>query len=1162
MTRIKRMVIKGFKSFGNKTSLIFGDKFNCVLGPNGSGKSNIMDALCFVLGKGSAKGLRAEKAANLIYNGGKKNKAAKEGEVDIYFDNKNKVFPIDSEEIKITRIKKPTGQSVYKINDKKRTRQEVLELLSRANIDPDGYNIILQGDITRIVEMSSIERREIIEDIAGIGAYEDKKNKALKELEKVNEKIAEAEIILSERETYLKDLKKDYNQALKYKELNDRIMQSKATYLSMQIKKKNEKKETIERQIEKKKDEIKKTSEKIEKLRKEADEKRKEIEEINKEIEEKGEKEQLKIMKDVERLKVDVASNKTRISSHENEVQRLEARKNSLHSTISEIDAKIEELNEKKASFEKEKAGLLKDAEKIREKIDEIRKKNKMDDAESVESDIDVLDKEIEEYEQKVQQLREKQQDLIREKDRIEFSLESIDDRILKVSEVEKEHKKDVEKLKEKRNEFKKTTNELNKLLNDTNIISARISKNRKEAVEVEEKLSKLKIKDIASREKAESSFAVKAIVDSGKRFGTVYGTVSQLGKVSAKYSLAIEVAAGPRIKSIVVDTDKTAAECIKYLRQNRIGTASFIPLNKIRKEDKKAESYKSIKGVVGYAIDLINYDRRLKDAFSYVFGNTLVVENIDVARRIGIGKIRMATLEGDLIELSGAMHGGFRKKRPGHGFKEKETAEEIERLEKKSAELKKTIEILEKEKQEKEEHIERLRKFKAELEGEIIKTEKSLHLDNSDLEANKKEKKRLEDMLKDINRRISMMDKEVSAENNTLTKKKIKRQELRAKISMMRNPSILAEINAFEQKEKELREKIADKESSIRNIEMQIKNILIPEKDKTAKILSQHEKETKMFNDEIKALKEKIKKQEKELYEKEGKQKEFYRRYKKLFEKKDLLVGALNKTENKIVELENTMRNADEKANILEFEKKTIAEELEVMEEEFAKYKGVKIIKNKTEEQIKRDIWQFEKMQEQQGNVNMKALEIYDSVKSEYDKLMKKRDVLKVELEKVKGMIDEIEDKKKELFMKTFDIISENFVNMFKRIATKGTAYLELENKEKPFEAGVNIKVKISGKKFLDIRSLSGGEKTLTALAFIFAIQEYEPASFYVLDEVDAALDKRNSEQVARLIKDYSEKAQYIIISHNDGMISEADTLYGVSMDENGISKVVSLKI
>ena len=230
-TRINKLVMHGFKSFAKHTEILFGGSFNCVLGPNGAGKSNVLDALCFVLGKSSSRDLRAEKSANLIYNGGKTKKPAKHGEVSIYFDNSSKVFPTDDKEVKISRIVRQNGQSIYKINDKAMTRQQITNLLSLAKIDPEGYNIILQGDIVKFVEMHPEDRRVLIEDIAGISVYEEKKHKAMLELEKVEQHLRETELILTERSTYLKELRKDRDQALKYKDMSDKIKQNKASYL-------------------------------------------------------------------------------------------------------------------------------------------------------------------------------------------------------------------------------------------------------------------------------------------------------------------------------------------------------------------------------------------------------------------------------------------------------------------------------------------------------------------------------------------------------------------------------------------------------------------------------------------------------------------------------------------------------------------------------------------------------------------------------------------------------------------------------------------------------------------------------------------------------------------------------------------------------------------
>ncbi len=335
----------GFKSFGKRTDLLFGDDFNVVLGPNGSGKSNILDALCFVLGKGSAKGLRAEKSGNLVYNGGKSKKQAKHGEVSIYFDNSSKIFPTEEKTVKISRIVKPGGQSKYKINDKTRTRQQILDLLSIAKIDPNGYNIILQGDIVRFVEMSPNDRRGVVEEIAGISVYEERKEKALRELEKVGQKLNDSELILKERNFQLKDLKKDRDQALKYKNLNDKIKQNKATYLKKQIDRKIKKRDDYQKKINTRKKKFDKYQSEISKLRADISAKKDEIRKITQYVEDKGDTGQINLQREIEKLRVSVGTNKTRISSCTNEIARINQRKELLQKNLAELGEKITKLN-------------------------------------------------------------------------------------------------------------------------------------------------------------------------------------------------------------------------------------------------------------------------------------------------------------------------------------------------------------------------------------------------------------------------------------------------------------------------------------------------------------------------------------------------------------------------------------------------------------------------------------------------------------------------------------------------------------------------------------------------------------------------------------------------------------------------------------------------
>ncbi|MBR9676767.1 chromosome segregation protein SMC [Candidatus Woesearchaeota archaeon] len=1164
MTKINKLVLRGFKSFARKTELVFGDNFNCVLGPNGSGKSNIIDALCFVLGKTSAKGLRAEKSANLIYNGGKKKNPAKDAEVSIYFDNSKKIFPTDDVEVKISRIVKQSGQSTYKINDKTRTRQQMLDLMSLAKVDPDGYNIILQGDIVRFVEMSTGERRSLIEEIAGINVYEDKKKKAVNELNKVEERLKEADIILSERQVHLQELKKERNQALKFKELKDKINQNKATQLHIQITKKSDSLKKLSDGIRKEQLSLESYEKDIEQLKKVIDDKRSEIDSINKEIEQKGEKEQVELHKIIENLKVDLATAKQRLETVIEEQEKIVRRKEELQKNISEVEGKIKRLNSEKEQIAKTLEVDKKQVEQIEEKIKVFKTKNKLDDAGSIEQSIETIDKSAEEQERNILSLRQDQQELLRKKDKLEFQVEGIDEKINKVLEVEKENKEAVEKLKAQKADFKKTTLELSKSLEESSSMAAQLETARAKVLSAKEELAKLTARQASILEFSAGNNAIRTILDLKNKMRGIYGTVSELGEVQSKYSQALQVVAASKLNSIVVEDDKVAAECIKHLKTNRLGTASFLPLNKIRSRPISPEALTASKavGAHGLAIDLVSYDVKFKKVFSYAFGSAIVVDNIDVARRIGIGVAKMATLEGDLTDLSGAMHGGFRSKTRGSGFKEKELNRDIKEYEEVINQKTSVIERLQSNQKANDDSIERLRNHKASLEGDIITLEKTLHLDSDDMQASRVQKSELQEEIGSVDKTLSELSNNISSANKEIAQVKIEKQQLRNKISELRNPRLLAELNALEQKRTELREKNIRYSSDIKNIEENIGSILSSEVENTQRIIKQLEKERLDFTDEQKGLKEKIKTLQEDVKIKEAAQKEFYQKYKGLFTKRQATDDAMRASEQKLAVAQEKTKDLELKINGVSLEQARIKAEKAALDKEFEEYKDVKLLKNVSEADVNREINAFERMMENIGSVNMKALEIYDVVEKEYKELLNKKETLGLEREDVLLLMNEIESKKRELFLQTFDVVNHNFKETYKELQAKGEVNLMLEDPNDPFNGGVLIKVRIVGNKYLDIRSLSGGEKTMAALAFIFSIQEHDPASFYLLDEVDAALDKHNSEKLSNLIRDYSKKAQYIMISHNDGIISEADQLYGVSMQADNISKVVSLKI
>jgi len=1146
MTVIKKLRLKGFKSFASPTELEFGNGFNCIIGANGSGKSNVLDSMVFVLGELSAKSIRAEKSSNLIFNGGKKSPPMKEAEVSILFDNEKREFPIDTDEIKLSRFVRQNGQSIYKINDEKRTRQQVLELIKSAKIDPSGHNIIGQGDIIYFTDMKTEERRKIIEEVSGISVYEDRKEKALNELGKVDSKLNESSIILTERETHLRELKKERDQALKFKEMEEKLKDNKATLLNFELKDKESKKNEIESKINSNQDNIDKINKKLEEIKSTIKLKKDEISSLNSEIEKKGENEQVLIQKNIEELKTQIVKDKTKVDNYKNEVQKIKERIYQLKQNNEELTKKIDFLQKEKKTLNEKNLFLIKKDSSLNEEINKFKKSHDIQEGFNIEG----LEKEVEEKQNKLLKLKEERGILNNNKEKLDSEINRLNN-IFNL-----ENKKEIKELREN---FKQLTKELNQKTGENAVVSHQLLGLRNELIIKNENLIRLKAKDITIKESLSGNLSIKKILS--LKIKNVFGTIADLGKVDSKYSLALEVAAGHRINSIVVKDDEIAEKCINILKENKLGVATFLPLNKIKERPIREDTKKlaNLKNVYGFAVDLISYSKEFKNIFSFVFGDTLVIEDINTARKIGIGNARLVTLEGDLFEQSGAIIGGFRQKKIST-FKEKHFDEEIRSLEKETDSSRESIKSLEERKNNLEEQIIKLKDKKAEFEAEIIKFERTNQI--IDITRLKENKDKLFADLKDVNLKIKETDSSISSLSKDIDILKLKKEKIKEREKSIKNPEILGKLKELEKNKEEIIIQTAKNETEIKNTISQINTIYNPEKEKVEKIIKEHEKENLMFNEELNKLLLNIEDNSKDLKIKEKQEKDFYSEYKSLFAKRNSLNEFIQKQESLISNESFKLKEFESRLNELSLKRAKIIAEFEALQKEFEQFKDAKIRRSLTQEELRSEISVIEKEIKNIGNVNLRALEIYETIEIEYTKLLEKMEIIKREKEDIMKLMYEIEGKKLSIFMETFKVVDQNFRDIFLSISEKGEACLELENKEDPLTSGLDIKVKIAGNKYLDIKSLSGGEKTLTALAFIFAIQEIKPASFYLLDEIDAALDKSNSLLLSKLLLKYSKKAQYILISHNDSIISDADQVYGISMQKNSMSKVTCLKL
>ncbi|OIO42423.1 hypothetical protein AUJ62_01165 [Candidatus Pacearchaeota archaeon CG1_02_32_21] len=954
MVFIKKLVMHGFKSFANKTEIPFDKGINVILGPNGSGKSNISDALCFVLGRLSSKSLRASKASHLLFHGNKEKKPAHEASVEIVFDNSDKGLKVDAKEIVIERVVRRKGSSVYKINNEVKTRQEVLELLASGGIDPNGFNLVLQGEIAYLVKMRPEERRVILEEVSGISIYESRKQKSLKEIEKTEQKLKEVSAVLRERTAYLKNLEEERKQALKFKELEKTVKQCKASILKKNIDEKTKKIDEVSKEVGKNTSYKDKLKEEISKVNKETLALELRTNEINQYIQKTTGFERESLNDEITELNVRVASERARQENFEKRLSENQFRKSSLNQNLKELESEVENLKRESPKISKRQSLL-----------------------------------------------KEKKAEL----DKIEAEREQLFNARTEINSIK-------ERVREK-------TKYLEKVSSESKLIFGQISR-------MSEELSSKSIDEAESEiKKIESKLQqLEAILDSNNNKKIEFGS-----KISVILSI---IDRNNKVKESIPKKDICPICQTKLTESHKLHVITGAE-SKIKESQAQRLSLQS-------KIDEINSKNlEIKDSLKSL-EDTLKRRNneLGVLRNIEDKKEIMKKLVED----------------------EKQIKQEIEKLDQKQNFL----------------------------------SNKANHKDS------------------------------IEEKYNKLF---FEMQELSSRTDDNLDTTILY-------KEREI--------ESVRNV---LKSI---------------DKDEIEIKSELGRMSEQISLDEKELEKKEADLEELSEKFQKLFDERTQIQEKIKDKNILLVNKQNALGRIDEIINNLRIDIARVSAEKESLDYEIKEFHGVEIIQGSVQflqERMKK----AEQTLATIGSVNMRALETYDAIKKEYEEIYKKVEQLEKERDQILAVIAEIDNKKKKTFMKTFKAINELFTRNFSQLSTKGRAFLEIENPENMFEGGINIAIKVAKGKYLDITSLSGGEKTLVALSLIFAIQEFNPYAFYILDEIDAALDKRNSELLANLLKKYIKTGQYIIISHNDSIISGADILYGVSMN-NGISKTLSLEV
>ena len=1165
-----------FKSFAGKVRVPFLPGYTTVTGPNGSGKSNIADAILFVLGPKSAKAIRAKRLTDLIWNGGKNRKSGSYCEVSLLFDNSDRGIPIEADEVKLTRYVAVSASvadgynSYFYINDRKSTLDEFDSLLAHARISAEGYNLVQQGDVQRVVQTTDVDRRRILDAIAGITKFDDDIAQAETKRKQTEENLGRIQIILDEIKKQIQQLSTDREGALKYRELNDRLNLAKA-----QLVYKN--REIIEQEILGTKQQLAKyEAERAKLLKEKADleaqlkDAEARLSELETRIAERGGDEAKQLKEKLDQLRVERARASDGISMSGDEIKRLKQ--------------EIAEAQRERAKVAKELEGLQKERTSVGASLEDLEIQFKeaegdlkaLDDAAS-KSDTKVLQiqKEVVALNKKADEGEEKVRALVLEGDRAKEAIERLRNEVDQLGDVLKTYQLELDdaefQLKELKTGSKAATKSLSKLQQDFYARRKEETELTKEQTELQTAILELTRQyttmkteaDVAENLKRGYTSAVAAILEARETGAIkgVHGTIAQLGHAESKYETAILVAAGNRMQAIVVDDDGVAAECIDYLKKRRAGRATFLPLNKMLVGRPRGKAILVAKESVGFAIDLLKFDEKYRDAFFYVLGDTIVVETLDQARKY-MGGVRLVTLGGELIEASGAMIGGDLEKTPlRFGAPDKREIDTVaEKLRKATAEA------------------ERVAKRLSELKKEIVEIETELKDVGSqtsavDVRASALETKRKEFSTKVQATKEDLGEKTKKLEDTQETAKRIEEdlerfraelEKLKAQREQRKKAVLDAAPQAVSARMKELmanRAKAGDDVTTARarletlDAQIKIQTDRRTEFDKRIEsILGQkkdHEKRVKEFESSLIELENEIRGLEKmEAHmskEMQGLQQDRDTAYKEKTE----LEGDIDKLGHKLETKEDFYTN-------LQTELRAQEETLAKAEEELKALGREVTGKLPLLDDLKRTIAESETQIAALGPVNMRALDDYDAQQTRHKELTEEVDQMEKQRQELINLVVELTEKKKEGLAKVFTAINENFRRVYKEISEGGEAELLLENEQDPFQGGLIIHANPSHKKALRLEALSGGEKSLVSMAFIFAIQEYDPSPFYMLDEIDQNLDALNAERVAKMIKRNSNTAQFVQISLRKVTLKEADHIVGVTMTPAGHSDLV----
>ena len=1169
---LKSVTMQGFKSFANRTKIELDKTTTAIVGPNGSGKSNITDSITWVLGESSAKNLRGAKMEDVIFSGTDSKKPLGMAEVTILFDNSDKSLNLPYNEVSVTRRMYRSLESEFLINNKKCRLKDIKELFMDTGIGKDGYSVIGQGKIESVLSSKPEDRRNIFEEAAGISKYKYKKVQSKNKLLKTEENLIRIEDILSEIESQEKNLRVQAEKAEAYLKDYEELKIYDINYSCKDMEKREEDLANKIEELEVLKEDSKKILINRESLSQNLEEIQEKLEKLKEEDEASSEK--LRLYKEeFDKLNLEINLDEEKINSLKKDIERIGLENENLDKDLLGLKESLEEIEKDREVLNKSKEGIL---DKLTTKDSVIKNleaefKNLEEVGNLNFENKNKVKNEIENIKFKSETLKDIIEEKNNRKSNLDKSIENLKENQAEFSKIIDRDSLELKSLKEKLEkddqEFEKTKESLLKLDEENKNLENKLIGKKNEGNEI---LARLKILENMESNYEGYNRTVKSFMNFSSKNNifkdSLYGPVAEKFYVEKEFEKAISVALGSMSQNIIVSSTKDTSEMLKILEKNKMGRATFLPLDRVSGNKVKINSKED--GMVGLACDLIKFDEVFKGIFYNLLGRVIIADNFKNASRISKKhRLKVVTLKGEVFNPSGAITGGSLNNYNSSFILRKN---EITDFQNNFKDLQGQIKKIESEKNHLEEKISELNEFAE----SYMEKRNALNFKISNLESNiyknKNDKDLNSEYLNKYLREKEELEKNIEADLNTLENNKLEIENKNKLLEDLLNEvdsgdrlAVLSkEIEGLKTEkieiqllERENREKILYKTREIDRINSDLS--LTGEKlDNNKKLLMEAQRnieEKKKSNDENKKSLEEIRKSIESLKNHlEEVKKDLDEKNKDYLDKREELSDLKERSFVISSEMEKTELKIEMNRNKISNEVDRLKDDYDIVDYHEFIDENLNDLKEGTLRRLKKKVRDY-------GEVNISSIEEYRIVKERFDFYTSQRDDLIQSKEEIKSILSKLDHEMKKLFNEAMEEISGNFTEIFKILFNGGRAEISIEGDV--LESGIEIKASPPGKRLQSLSLLSGGERSLTAVALLFALLKYRPASFCILDEIDAALDDANIKRYADYLLTL-EGIQFIIITHRKLTMEIAKTMYGVTMEEKGISKLFSVKL